>query len=120
MKTILIIGVALTIAGNAKAGCMGSDSLQTCTDNSGNMYTVSRLGNQTIVQGSNAQTGNSWSQTSTHMGNTTYTNGFDADGNNWNSTSQRVGNSVFQSGTDSEGNPFSNTYFDTDYDDDDY
>lgn len=111
MKTLLIICVALTIAGNAKAGCMGSDSLQTCTDDSGNMYTVSRLGNQTIVQGNNAQTGNSWSQTSTHMGNTTYTNGSDADGNSWSSTSQRVGDSVFQSGMDSDGNMFDSEYY---------
>ncbi|GAA4493600.1 hypothetical protein [Pseudaeromonas paramecii] len=110
-----ILAAALMLHTTAWAGCIGSASLQTCTDNSGNVYTVSRLGNQTIVQGSNANTGNTWNQTSTRMGNVTTTNGYDADGNSWNSTSTRLGNRVYQSGTDSDGNFFQNDY---DVDDD--
>lgn len=119
MKKYALILIALTpILTNA--ACVGTETSQTCTDDSGNMYTVSRLGNQTIVQGSNAQTGNTWSQTSTHLGNSTYTSGFNADGDSWNSTSTRSGNTVIQSGTDSDGNPFTNTYYDSPSDDDDY
>ena len=111
-----ILAAALMLPATAWAGCIGSASLQTCTDNSGNVYTVSRLGNQTIVQGSNANTGNTWSQTSTHLGDMTITNGRSADGDSWNSTSQRVGDMVIQNGIDSDGNSFNNTYFDTDDD----
>ena len=116
MKKYALILIALTpILTNA--ACVGTETSQTCTDDSGNMYTVSRLGNQTIVQGSNAQTGNTWSQTSTHLGDMTITNGRAADGDSWNSTSQRVGDMVIQSGIDSDGNSFNNTYFDTDDED---
>ena len=115
----LVAAILLFTPAIAGASCVGSGSLQTCFDDSGNSYTVNRLGNQTIVSGYNSRTGNSWSQNSTHIGNSTYTNGIDADGNSWNSTSTRVGNTVIQSGTDSDGNSFSNSYYDSydDYDD---
>lgn len=104
----------------ANAECFGTGNFKSCTDASGNHYTVNKFGNQTIVNGSNYNTGNTWSQTSTHLGDMTITNGRAADGDSWNSTSQRVGDMVIQNGIDSDGNSFNNTYFDTDYDDDDY
>lgn len=63
------------------AGCFGSDSFQTCNDNSGNSYNVQRFGNTTNVQGHNSSTGSSWNQNSTRMGNQTTTRRQDADGN---------------------------------------
>lgn len=94
----------------AQASCVGSDTMQTCMDSSGNNYTVTRMGNTTQVHGSNASTGNSWNQTSSTMGNTTITNGTAADGSSWNSTSTTLGGG-FRSvhGTDSHGNSFSYT-----------
>ena len=100
----------------ANAECFGTGNFKSCTDASGNHYTVNKFGNQTIVNGSNSNTGNTWSQTSTHLGNTTITNGRAADGDTWHSTTQRVGDMVIQNGIDSDGNSFNNTYFDTDDD----
>ncbi len=110
-KTILAVSILLSIYSEVSiADCVGSGSIKSCYDlNTGNSYTVSELGNSTYVTGSNARTGNIWSQTSTRLGNTTYTNGIDSEGNPWNSTTTHIGNTVHQSGFDSDGNPFSNT-----------
>lgn len=90
------------------AGCYGSDSYQTCDDDSGNHYSVQRYGDTTTVHGNNYNTGSSWDQTSTRSGNQTYTNGHDADGNPWHSTTTDYGNGNYSvQGTDSQGNYFS-------------
>lgn len=92
------------------ANCTGSGSIKTCYDTqTGNSYTVSEFGNSTYVTGTNLRTGHTWSQTSNHIGNTTYTNGLDANGRPWNSTTTHIGNTVYQNGVDSDGNSFSNT-----------
>jgi hypothetical protein len=86
MKTvILVVGVILWSA-SANAACFGSKNFQTCSDESGNSYTVQRLGNTTIMNGSNYSTGSNWSQQSTTFGKTTIHNGIDADGDAWSST----------------------------------
>ena len=120
MNKYMLVILLSTLPVYANAGCVGTEDFKSCTDASGNHYTVNKFGDQTIVNGSNYNTGNTWSQTSTHLGDMTITNGRAADGGSWNSTSQRVGDMVIQNGTDSDGNSFNNTYFDTDYDDDDY
>ena len=120
MKLSLILCAVLAMTGTAHAACVGTGTYKSCTDASGNHYTVNKFGDQTIVNGSNSSTGKRWSQTSTQMGDMTITNGRAADGKTWHSTSQRVGDMVIQNGTDSDGNFFNNTHFDTDYDDDDY
>lgn len=103
--TPLAITVSL-FSSAAFAQCIGSDSYQTCTDQSGNTYNVSRSGNQTTVNGT-AANGNTWNQTSTKMGNQTYTNGMAVDGSTWNSTTTSYGNGNYSvSGTDSDGNYF--------------
>ena len=102
-----ILFAAMTTVANA--GCSGSGSYHTCSDNSGNRYTVQKYGNQTHLNGYNAGTGSTWSQNSTRYGNTTITNGFDADGNSWNMQQRRIGNSTYTSGFDSNGNYFSQT-----------
>jgi hypothetical protein len=99
--------VALSPA--AFAGCFGTGSFKTCTDNSGNSYNVQRYGNTTNVQGFNSGTGSSWNQRSTTIGNTTFHNGTSASGNSWNGTTQRIGNTVINSGTDSRGNVYRST-----------
>ncbi|AMO36653.1 hypothetical protein [Thauera humireducens] len=111
MKRI-ITGLALSIAlvGPAAAACVGSGSLRTCMDDSGNTYTVQRLGNTTYVDGSNPN-GSRWSQESTTIGNTTFHNGTAADGGSWNGTTTRIGNTVINSGTDSDGNPYSSSCY---------
>ncbi len=109
-RVVIICLFSLFYAELSVANCIGSGSIKTCYDaNTGNSYTVSELGNSTYVTGTNARTGHSWSQTSNHIGNTTYTNGIDAEGKPWNSTTTHIGNTIHQSGFDSDGNPFSNT-----------
>ena len=109
MKKILIATIMFTAAVAANATCFGSRAYQTCSDNSGNTYTVQRYGNTTTVQGSNAQTGSNWNQTSNTFGNTTITNGSAADGSHWNSTTTSSRGMTQQYGTDSRGNSFSRT-----------
>ena len=120
MHKILIFSLLAFLSVGANAACVGTGTYKSCTDASGNHYTVNKFGDQTIVNGSNSNTGTRWSQTSTQMGDMTITNGRAADGKTWHSTSQRVGDMVIQNGTDSDGNFFNNTHFDTDYDDDGY
>lgn len=105
----LIATIALASAASvAQANCIGSDSLKTCYDSeSGNSYTISSFGNTTIVNGSNASTGSTWSSTSNTFGNTTFQTGQDKHGRSWNQTIQRMGDSTFHSGQDSDGNSFS-------------
>jgi len=103
----LAVGLGF-FASSANATCIGSGALSTCSDGSGNSYTVQRFGNQTFMNGYNAQTGSSWSQNSTTMGNTTFHYG-QTNGNSWNMTDQRFGNMRTFSGTDSRGNFFSHT-----------
>ena len=109
MKALAKILVLGSLALSLQAACIGSSSFSTCTDSSGNSYTVTRFGNTTIVNGS-AVNGNTWSQTSQTFGNTTYTNGTAANGNSWNQTTTKYGNIVTTYGTDSHGNSFSDSW----------
>jgi hypothetical protein len=93
----------------ANASCIGSDAFKTCTDSSGNSYNVQRYGNTTNVQGTNAENGSSWKQTSSTYGNTTQTTGTAANGQSWNSTTISSPGMTQQFGTDSQGNSFSKT-----------
>ncbi len=94
-------------ASSAWASCVGTDAFRTCYDNSGNSYQVNRMGNTTMMQGYNAQTGSNWSQTSQQVGNSTFTNGTAANGQSWNSTTMNMGNgNTMTYGTDSRGNSF--------------
>jgi hypothetical protein len=99
----------ILMTGVANAGCIGSGAFQSCTDTSGNSYTVNRFGNTTTMNGYNAQTGSTWSQNSNTFGNTTTHSGTASNGNSWNSTEQRMGNTRSIYGTDSQGNSFSKT-----------
>lgn len=84
---IAVTTLALSlITAPAYAMCVGSSNFQSCTDTSGNSYTVNRMGNTTIMQGNNYRTGSNWNQTTTTYGNTTFHNGVDKDGDSWSST----------------------------------
>lgn len=109
MRKVLPIIILIMTSTTSEAACSGSGNFYNCSDSSGNSYSVQRYGNQTHMQGYNFDTGSSWSQNSTSYGNTTITNGFDADGNSWNMTQQKIGNSTITSGFDSDGNYFSKT-----------
>ena len=98
------LGLIGTMISGAEAACIGTDSLSTCYDSSGNSYTVQRFGNYTTMNGTNAYTGSSWSQDSVTMGDTTFHSGRAANGNSWNVELQRIGDSTFYSGRDSQGN----------------
>lgn len=101
-KIVLLIGLIASTP--VYANCVGSGNLRTCFDNDGNVYTTSRIGNQTITNGSNARTGSTWNQ-STHHGSTmSTTTGRASNGSSWNSTTTRSG--TF--GNDSSGRPFYN------------
>lgn len=94
----------------SEAGCIGSESFQTCFDDSGNSYSVNRIGNSTYVDGYNSSTGSSWSQESHSYGTITQHSGVAADGGRWHSTQQQLGGG-YQSfdGVDSQGQGFSYT-----------
>lgn len=110
MKKTLTIAILFALSGVAHAGCFGSDSFQTCTDQNGNTYNVNRMGNMTTVNGYNRHTGSSWNESANTMGNTTIINGNAANGQHWNETEQNLGNGfVTRSGTDSHGRSFSQT-----------
>lgn len=70
MKTLSIIAaigvLALPVA--ASAMCVGSDTFESCTDDSGNSYTVNRLGGMTQIQGYNSNNGHTWSETEQNLG----------------------------------------------------
>ena len=95
--------LSVTIPTIASAGCVGTYSFSSCYDNSGNSYSVSRIGGSTFMTGYNYNTGSNWSQSSTSIGNTTFTRGLSSRGNSWSMT--QTGNSIF--GIDSYGNSFS-------------
>lgn len=109
MKTLIgLFFIIFSVA--ASAACIGSSTLYSCNDPSGNNYIVNRIGNVTTVQGNNQQTGNTWSQTSNHFGDVTITNGVAANGNSWNETTTNLGGGMYtQSGVDGNGNSFSRT-----------
>jgi len=112
MRKVIFAGlVAFAVAGAVspvKAQCIGSGSFQTCTDTSGNSYTINRMGNSTFMNGYNSRTGSTWSQDSTTIGGTTFHNG-QTNGRSWNSIENNVGGQRFINGTDSRGNSFSKT-----------
>jgi hypothetical protein len=102
----------LGLSGIAHATCYGTQAVQNCYDpNTGNSYSVQRYGSQTNVQGYNATTGSNWSQTSTTIGSTTYTNGSDSQGRPWTETQTRIGNTVNTYGTNAAGQPFSDSRY---------
>jgi hypothetical protein len=104
----LIFALAMTMSVTAQAACFGSGAFQTCNDSSGNSYTVNRLGNMTTMQCYIARTGSSWSQNSTTLGNSTYTNG-QTNGHSWNMQQNNFGNIQTYSGTNSRGQSFYHT-----------
>jgi hypothetical protein len=108
MRTAFV-SLALVAASAASfANCVGSQTLYTCTDASGNTYTVNKLGATTTVTGSNAATGAQWNQQSNQVGNTTFVNGQN-NGRSWNNTITTTGSTTTQSGVDSHGRPFYKT-----------
>lgn len=106
ITTLALAACSILALGNAHAACYGTGSYKTCTDDSGNSYNVQQYGNTTTVDGYNASTGSTWSQSTQRIGNSAYTNGYDAQGNSWSQNSQTYGNTTYQSGYDSDGNSY--------------
>lgn len=106
MYRLSAAALLLALSFGASASCVGTANFATCTDASGNSYTVNRMGNTTMMQGYNPNTGSSWNQNSTTMGNTTFHNGTAANGNSWSGTSQQLGNTTYHNGIDSRGNSY--------------
>lgn len=105
MKKLAVLILAAT-GFAAQAQCVGSGSLQTCFDSSGNSYTINRMGNYTHMDGNNSRTGSNWSQDSYSSGNITNHWGRAANGNSWNGTTINSGGTQFHFGTDSNGRSF--------------
>lgn len=105
----LLMFAALSLSSiSAHAQCFGTNSFSNCYDNSGNNYTVNRMGSSTYMNGYNSNTGSSWNQNTNTMGNMTTINGHDANGNSWNGTITNMGNGYRTiNGTDSNGNSYS-------------
>lgn len=108
MKKLVFL-VAMISAFAANAACYGTGTYQTCTDNSGNSYSVNRIGDSTYMQGRNADTGSTWSQQTQRIGGSSFTTGRDADGNAWNSTTIQSPGGSTTYGTDSNGRSFTRT-----------
>lgn len=106
LKFACVLALVAASALPAAAACVGSEAFSTCTDESGNTYSVSRFGNMTQVQGTGAN-GQSWNQTSQTLGNQTFTNGTAANGNAWNEQQTQLGGgNRFVSGTNAQGQPY--------------
>lgn len=103
MRIVLAALAVASLAAPAFASCVGSGAVKSCSDASGNSYSVTHVGNSTFVNGSNSQTGSTWNQSSTRAGSNTFTNGTDSDGHSWNAISTPYGTS----GTNSDGDSFS-------------
>ena len=106
MKKLFIAAVLAATPFAAEAACIGSGNLRSCFDSYGNSYTVTRLGNSTYMNGTNAY-GDSWSQNSHRFVNSTITSGVDVDGNSWNMQQHSLSGFSTYSGTDSNSNSFS-------------
>ena len=87
------------------ANCFGSNSMYSCNDLNGNSYNVQKFGGITNMQGSNANTGSQWNQTSQTLGNSTFING-SSNGRSWNETIQSSPGMTTYSGTDSSGRSY--------------
>lgn len=108
MRIFLTYIALLAITSTAYASCIGGDTFKTCTDASGNSYSVQKFGNMTTVQGSNAQ-GETWSQQSHQFGNTTYHSGTAKNGNHWNGTTTAYGGTTVNQGINSQGQSYQKT-----------
>lgn len=109
MKKLSVLILALGVSSAAQAACYGSPGYRTCTDNSGNSYSVQRFGGSTYMRGSNPSTGSNWSQQSHTFGNTTTVHGSDSSGRSWNNTIQTSPGMVRQYGRDASGRSFNRT-----------
>ncbi len=108
MHKFLAAITVLLAAGVAQATCYGTGAYRTCSDASGNSYTIQSYGNSTYMQGSNPYTGSTWTQNSQTFGGTTFIQGT-TNGNSWNQTIQTLPGMTTYSGTDSRGNYFNRT-----------
>lgn len=107
MKALLIAGALLVAPMLAHADCYGDENFKSCHDyETGNSYTIQRLGNITTMHGHNAQTGSHWDQTSQKIGDTTHHYGRAADGAYWSGTSSSKNGCVRHQGTDSKGRTY--------------
>jgi len=108
LSSVFNVPAFLLIASAAHAACVGMPAFQTCNDAAGNSYTVNRLGNTTMMQGSSALTGSQWSQQSTTFGNTTMHNGV-TNGQPWHMQEQTFGGMTTYSGVNAAGEAFYHT-----------
>lgn len=111
-KSALAIALAAIVTLPAAATCVGTGAYRTCTDASGNSYSTTQIGDTSYTTGRNSRTGSTWSQNSTTIGGTTYTNGRAADGDSWRATTTRIGDATYTSGVDSDGNTFGGSSYD--------
>lgn len=95
----LVTLLALTSAVSASAACVGTDPVKSCTDASGNIYTIATIGTSTYINGTTAD-GRKYSQETHRIGNTVQTFGTAANGRSWNS----ITTPVATYGTDQNGN----------------
>lgn len=101
----LPLGASAQYGQSNNTHCTGFDSYRTCTDyNNGNTYDIRKFGNQTYVDGYNSNTGSTWNQNSTRIGDTTWHQGNSANGNSWDITEQNIGGTRYIYGNDSRGN----------------
>ena len=92
----LIALLFLALPGLGHAGCYGTGSFRSCTDASGNNYTINQLGNTTLMQGYSSSTGNS-----------SFSHGHAADGSSWSSSTHNLGGGYRSiQGQDSRGHRF--------------
>lgn len=93
---------AFTLPGDAM-GCTRSATLLNCTDRFGNHYGIAQRGNDTLMRGFDAISGQTWAQTSTTYGRLQLFTGVASNGELWVGSSRRIGWNVVSRFSSSNG-----------------
>ena len=112
MKKALLILAISSISTLASANCTKTGSITSCYDSqSGNSYTTYDFGTSSITNGSNANTGTTWSQNTTRLGDSSFSNGTSSTGTTWNQSTTRFGDMSITNGSSSSGKSWNSTTF---------
>ncbi|WP_411269324.1 hypothetical protein [Phytopseudomonas dryadis] len=83
--------------------CVRSASVLNCTDRFGNHYGIVQRGNDTLMRGFDAISGQTWAQTSTTYGRLQLFTGISSSGELWVGSSRRIGWNVVSRFSSSQG-----------------
>lgn len=112
MKKAFLILAITSISTLASANCIKTGTITSCYDSqSGNSYTTYDFGNSSITNGSNANTGTTWTQNTTRFGDSSYSSGYSSKGTTWSQNTTRFGDTSITNGNSSSGKSWNSTTF---------